>query len=103
MAAPLTNNNPPRTTQGAYHLVVIQAGDFAHIASSTTSALGWKSESSSTGSRYNFRASLRVSPSLMQPGRDGTIAVKPPSSLFSNTTLSFIDSPLYITARKKGF
>ena len=38
-------------------------------------------------------ASSLVFPSLIQPGSEGTTAVKPPSSLGSRTTLSFIQSP----------
>jgi hypothetical protein len=35
------------------------------------------------------KASSLLFPSLMQPGREGTYTVKPPSSLGSSTILSF--------------
>ena len=45
-----------------------------------------------------------VSPSLMQPGREGTYTVKPPSSLGSKTTITFFlqtkpDGPVGCAAR----
>src|SRR5687767_7236679 len=52
------------------------------------------SKYSSIASRMLAKASSYVSPSLIQPGKEGTYTVKPPSSLGSKSMVSFIVSPL---------
>src|ERR1043166_1646936 len=87
MATPLAHNNPAGTLECGHYKRVIERRDFSQT---TTSAISpsLPAKSSSTGSRYNSiasrmfrRASSRESPSLIQPGKLGTYAVNPPSSL----------------------
>jgi len=51
VTALLSHDHPPITLQRTDDLVIRQTRDFAHTASSMNSALGAKSQSSSTGSR----------------------------------------------------
>src|SRR6266446_1623222 len=51
MATPLPHHDPSITSQRPNHFVVVQAGDLAHRATSTTSTSGPNTVSSSTGSR----------------------------------------------------
>ena len=97
VAAFLSDNNPAVTLESADDPIIGQAWDLAHTATSSCSAFGMPAVSSSTGSRYSSiasrmfaSASSLVSPSLMQPGKEGTVAVNPPSSLGSRFTLRFI-------------
>jgi len=78
MTALLAHNRPTVSLQSADDLLIRQAGHF-HSSTSWSKALSPITKSSSTGSRYNamaswmfFKASSTVSPSLMQPGKDGT-------------------------------
>jgi hypothetical protein len=51
VTAALADDQPAVAAQGIDHLLEVQAGDFAQTATSKTSALGAKSQSSSIGSR----------------------------------------------------
>ena len=100
----LPNYYPSVSLQCLNDFVIIQTWDFTHIANSTFSACSIAKVSSSTGSKYSsiaslifFRASSFVSPSEIHPGREGTMAVYPPSSLGSKYTLIFIFPPSYIS------
>jgi hypothetical protein len=103
VAAALPQDYPTVSLQCPEDFSVRETWHRTHTANSTVSALSLAIWSSSVGSKYNFIASLmlvkassRESPSLMQPGRAGTKTVYPPSSLGSNTILSFTLSPLKI-------
>lgn len=97
VTAPLANDHPIIPPEGTNDLGVRQTWYLAHTAISICSASGLKEGSSSAGSRYSSmasrilrRASSLVFPSLMQPGRAGTVTVYPPSSLGSRMTRSLI-------------
>ena len=57
VTASLADDQPAVAAQGIDHLLIVQAGNFAQMATSNTSALGAKSRSSSIGSRYSAMAS----------------------------------------------
>ena len=108
MAALLPDNHPAIPLESANEPGVGQTGDLGHTAISSSSAPGEYASSSSTGSRYNsmasrmfFNASSLESPSLIHPGNEGTIAVKPPSSLGSRTIFSFM-AKVYSYPRRRA-
>lgn len=97
VAALLPNNDKTVTLKSAKNALIRKGRKNTQRVISTSSLPSEGEISSSTGSKYNsiasfmfFKASSRVSPSLIHPGREGTYAVNPPSSEVSRTILNFI-------------
>jgi len=105
MTSPLAHHDKPRSLEHAHHLLRLQGREHSThsgggVARRTATrpakklSSGMGSPSSCSACKWSWiassaicRASSRVRPSVITPGKAGTVTVYPPSSLGSNSTV----------------